>query len=97
MISVAPKTPLEIRLEICIYKTSLLHRPDDYIGFTLSCPPHILQQNCAHDCDGSITIMWNLNVFINDFPLPCRQVKNQFFQDIRLRPAVHKLSFSTFT
>jgi len=22
-------------------------------------------------CDSSITIMWSLNVFINDFPLPC--------------------------
>jgi len=35
-------------------------------------------------CDGSITILWSLNVFINDFPLPCRQVKNMSFQDIRL-------------
>jgi len=27
-------------------------------------------------CDGSITIiMWSLNVFINDFPLPCRRAK----------------------
>jgi len=34
VISVALKTPLEIRLGICIYKTSLLHRSDDYIGFT---------------------------------------------------------------
>jgi len=33
---------------MCICKTSLPHRPDDYIGFTSSCPPHILQQNCAH-------------------------------------------------
>ena len=41
-------TPLEIRLGICIYKTPFLHRPDDYIGFTPSCLPHILQQNCAH-------------------------------------------------
>jgi len=24
---------------ICIHKTSLVHRPDDYIGFTPSCPP----------------------------------------------------------
>ena len=38
--------------------------------------------------------MWSLNVFIND--LPCRQVKNQSFQDIRLRPAVHKLRVSTY-
>jgi len=39
VIRVALKTPLEIRLGICIYKTSLLHRPVDYIGFTPSCPP----------------------------------------------------------
>jgi len=26
-------------LEICIYKTLLLHRPDDFIDFTLNCPP----------------------------------------------------------
>jgi len=47
-------------------------------------------------CDGSITIMWSLNIFINDFPLPCQQVKNQSFQDIRPRTAVHNLSVSTF-
>jgi len=47
-------------------------------------------------CDASITIMWSLNVSINDFPLPCRRVKNRYFQDIRLRCAVHKLSVSTF-
>jgi len=40
--------------------------------------------------------MWSLNVFINDFLLSCQQVKNQFFQDIRPRSAVHKLSVSTF-
>jgi len=40
VISVVFKTPQEIRLGICIYETSLLHRPDDYIGFTPSCPPH---------------------------------------------------------
>ena len=38
MISVALKTPLQ-KEGICIYKTSLLHRPDGYIGFTPSCPP----------------------------------------------------------
>ena len=26
----------------------ILHRPDEYIRFTPSCPPHILQQNCTH-------------------------------------------------
>jgi len=48
VISVSLKTPLETRVGICIYKTSLLHRPDDCNGFTPSCPLHILQQNCAH-------------------------------------------------
>jgi len=47
------------------------------------------------NCDGSITILWSLNVFINGFPLPCRRVKNQSCQDIKLRPAFHKLSVST--
>jgi len=47
VISVAFKLPPETRLGIGIYKTSLLHRPDDYIGFTQSCSPHVLQQNCA--------------------------------------------------
>jgi len=40
VISVAFKTPVEARLGICICKPSLLHQPDDYIGFTPSCPPH---------------------------------------------------------
>ena len=39
MISAALKTPLEIGLGICIYKTSFLHRPDDSIGFKTRCPP----------------------------------------------------------
>jgi len=51
VISVAFKTPLKIRLGICIYKTSLLHRPDEYIGFTPSYPPNILQQKCAPDAE----------------------------------------------
>jgi len=38
VISVALKTPLEIKWGNCIYKISLLHRPDHYIGFTPSCP-----------------------------------------------------------
>jgi len=39
VISVSLKTHLEIRLAMCVYKTSFLHRHDDYIGFTPSCPP----------------------------------------------------------
>ena len=42
VINVALKTPLKTRLGICIYIISLPHRPDNYIGFTSSCPPHIL-------------------------------------------------------
>ena len=38
VISVAFKALLERRLGIFIYKTSLLHQPDDYVGFTPSCP-----------------------------------------------------------
>ena len=41
VISLALKTPLKTRLGICIYKTLLLHRVDDHIGFTSSCPPTI--------------------------------------------------------
>jgi len=39
-------------------------------------------------CNGStsITIMWSLNVFINDFTLACLQVK-KFCQVNRVRPA----------
>ena len=48
VVSVAFKTILETRVRICIYETSVLHRRDDYIDFTSSCHPHILQQYCAH-------------------------------------------------
>jgi len=40
-------------------------------------------------CDGLITIIWSLHVFVIDSPLPCQRVKDQYFQGIRLRPAVH--------
>ena len=39
VMSVAFKALPETRLGICIYKTSLLHRTDDYIGFTPNCSP----------------------------------------------------------
>jgi len=48
------------------------------------------------NCDGSITVLWSLNVFINGFPSPCRRLKNQTCQDIKLQHAVHKLSVSIF-
>ena len=53
VISVALKAPLKTWLGICIYNTLLPHRADDYIGITSSCPPHILQQNCAHELVGA--------------------------------------------
>jgi len=59
------KTSLETRLERCIYKTSLLHQPDDYIGFIPSCLPHILQQNCARVIECKATFA--LAIFPNSF------------------------------
>jgi len=29
-------------------------------------------------CTGSITIMWSIDIFINDFTLTCRRKKNSF-------------------
>jgi len=43
-----------------------------------------------------VTVQSQLCGAFNDFPLPCWRVKNRYFQDIRLRCAVHKLSVSTF-
>jgi len=62
MIGISPKTHLEIKLGIWIYKTSFLHRLDDCIGFTPSCPPHILQQNCAHACNDSLSTAMTLTL-----------------------------------
>jgi len=40
VVSVAFKTPLKNKIgNLRIYKNSLLHRLDGYIGFTPSCPP----------------------------------------------------------
>jgi len=36
-------------------------------------------------------LMWSINDFIYDFPLPCRLVKNRSSQLIAVRPAVHSL------
>jgi len=67
VISVALKTPLEIKLGICIHKTSLLHQPNDHISFTPSCPPHILQQNCAHGGSQTGTIWLTKRVIFNSW------------------------------
>jgi len=39
VISIPLNITLKTRLWFCIYRTSLPHRPDDYIGFTSSCLP----------------------------------------------------------
>jgi len=41
-------------------------------------------------CDGSVQIMWSLDVFTNHFPLPRWRVKSQSDQVIGVRP-VHSL------
>ena len=41
-------------------------------------------------CAGSITIMWSVKVFINDFALTCRRENKQSCQVITVRP-VHSL------
>ena len=69
MINVAFKTPVEIRLGICVYKTSLLHRPDDYIGFTPRCPLHILQQNCAHGADHKLAALSTTQICLQELKM----------------------------
>jgi len=71
VISVAFKRPLKTRLGICIDKTWHQHRPDEYIGFTPSYPPHILQQNCAH-VNGYISLLMNC--------------KNKYFLESKICP-----------
>jgi len=64
VISVALKTPLEIRLGICIYETSLLHWPDDCIGFTPSCPPTFYNKiapMCPVNTYFKLWVLWSLN------------------------------------
>ena len=41
-------------------------------------------------CDGSITIMWSLNVFITDFTYLAGEFKKHFFQVglIKVRPVI---------
>jgi len=50
--------------------------------------------------DGSITIMWSLNIFINDFPLPCRRVKISLFKildsDLLFISSVFQLSSDNY-
>jgi len=60
VISVAFKPSLKTRLGICIGKTSHQPRLDEYIGFTPSCVPPILQQNCAYGHTEKVgLIFWN--------------------------------------
>jgi len=63
-----------------ISKSSSLHR-----GHCLATTAFIQIFICdVMYCDGSIAIMWNLNLFINGFPLPSRRVKHQSCQEVRL-------------
>jgi len=55
--SVALKTPLEIRLGICIYKRSFLHRPDDYVGFTPSCLPTFYNKIASMIADNLLCLL----------------------------------------
>jgi len=50
VISAALKKPLKTRLGNCIYIISLPNRPDDYIGFTSSCPPTFYNKIAPMDC-----------------------------------------------
>ena len=59
VISVALKTPLEIILGICIYKSSLLYRLNDYIGLTPSCPTHILHKIAPMIVSIPICLIWH--------------------------------------
>ena len=64
VVSIALKTPLEIRLGICLglHKTSLLHRPDDHIDFTPICPPTFYNKIAPmHDLTPSINQHLPLN------------------------------------
>jgi len=60
VICVALKTPQEIRLGICIYETSLVHRPDDYIGFTPSCPPTFCNKIAPMNCHTYTWVQMNV-------------------------------------
>jgi len=59
-------------------------------AFILVLDMYLLRLNMY--CDGSTTIMWSVNIFIKDFTLPCRRVKKQFRQVIKVRPVgLHSL------
>ena len=63
VISVALKTHLEIRLGICIYETSLLHRPDDYLVSHQAVPPtfynKIAPMVALNTCHGTNRHFWH--------------------------------------
>jgi len=49
---------------------------------TIAFFPYIYLLRLSLHCDGLITIMWRVNVFINDFTLTCRRKKNSLCQVI---------------
>jgi len=57
-----------------------------YIGFTPTCPPHILQQNCAHVCKGVCFLEPRFPVGLPakiDNRVPASQVRFQQFRSIQ--------------
>jgi len=72
VIGVARKTPQQIRLGICIYKTSLLHRSDDYIGFTPSCPPSFYNKIAPMGSRANYQ-WWGALVCIDHFQVFCKE------------------------
>ena len=60
VISVSLRTPMKNKIENLYYKTSLPHRPDNYIGFTSSRPPTFYNKivhMLTRVCEGEFAIM----------------------------------------
>jgi len=77
VIGVSVKIPLEIRLGICIYKTSLLHRPDDYIGFTPSCPPIFYNEIAPMDVERiKRFVNVHLHCIVSNIPSECANTQD---------------------
>jgi len=70
-------------LEICIYKTLLLHRPDNFIDFTLNCPPHFATKFC-----GWSQVLCSVYLLAKDF----RKTLHLLPWDLRFEPGGAKLA-----
>jgi len=82
VIGVALKTPLKNKIGNLYLPTSLTHRADNCIGFTSSCPPHILQQNCAHEYNPQIFVLCNRFCTLSN---QCQQRNDCAFCTLSLR------------